>query len=445
MPRPYNANLPESLTASDAAYGAHPGEAYDGQPNKVAPDRGAEGWLPGQRPPAEQFNWYDNRLEKLLRYLDTIDVRNYTRLASPTELGAMVPVDADFYGGQYIVVGTDDAAVRVAVSGNGLSTWTDESAACSAGVDVTNDFHAVVCVKSYAFCFSQAGHWLRDAAGNWIEVPQDVTAGIGVPSHPITYAQNGGNFFKDPDLDYVWGAFRMNPVGNDYITIARMSVLGGYEFAEGPDLGAGDGSAGLTTAANGQNGERAYFAATPGKRWCLLDNDSFAVRVMGFSTDEANGFREWSADPCSGLSSGNVQGLFSIGHELFTVTDNGRLYSSSDGLAWTLETNFSTAAAGSLNVEAFQSVTQHRGCAVARATVRAQVGGDAVGALLVTTDGRTWHHASALPAAILGTIKGRMRSMQDGRLALVSGNLAGSSANLHASLGTVLSVGDDST
>ncbi len=65
--------------ATDETYTA-PGEAWDGQPTKVAPApaKQAEGVEPGERFPADHFNWILNRFGRWAEYLAPIPLANWT-------------------------------------------------------------------------------------------------------------------------------------------------------------------------------------------------------------------------------------------------------------------------------------------------------------------------------------------------------------------------------
>ena len=86
------------LWATDATYSA-PSKAWDGQPTKVAPGAGrfATGWAPGERPPADFWNYLENQKSAFLRFLSDIQVQNWL-LADVSGL-TMGDVIVPCYGG----------------------------------------------------------------------------------------------------------------------------------------------------------------------------------------------------------------------------------------------------------------------------------------------------------------------------------------------------------
>lgn len=129
--------------ATDATYSAT-GEAWDGQPTKVAPapSKQAEGVEPGERFPADHFNWILNKLGAWVDHLASVPLVNWTP-RTPDSTGtptAATAIAARPWNGEL------DAFMAVfAAGGGGLAqrstdgiTWVDLSGGLSGTLfDVT--------------------------------------------------------------------------------------------------------------------------------------------------------------------------------------------------------------------------------------------------------------------------------------------------------------------
>ena len=81
MPRPKG----DALWATNATF-VSPGDPWDGDPNKIEPSTGRkeEGWEPTQEPPSGFFNFWQNEIYNLARYLSPIQAFRWLRLNEPT-------------------------------------------------------------------------------------------------------------------------------------------------------------------------------------------------------------------------------------------------------------------------------------------------------------------------------------------------------------------------
>lgn len=103
---------PVPTWATDAEYNA-PSEAWDGAPTKIAPaqDLQAQGWAPGERPPAERMNWWMGSAGGFAAYHDAIEVQNWSApfvtVNEATNAVAAYHAVADVAGACYLGLGPD--------------------------------------------------------------------------------------------------------------------------------------------------------------------------------------------------------------------------------------------------------------------------------------------------------------------------------------------------
>lgn len=120
MPRPPTAG-PLTIWGATKNYPAGP-NPWNGSATKIDP--GAtfiqQGYTPGEQPPAEFWNFYENRLASLLSYLDTIDLLN------PTQGDQLTPVT--LAGGQHAIAWTGSGSNTSAQGDNGLYVVTGNNA-----------------------------------------------------------------------------------------------------------------------------------------------------------------------------------------------------------------------------------------------------------------------------------------------------------------------------
>jgi hypothetical protein len=118
--------------ATDANYTA-PAEAWDGQPTKVAPapSKQAEGVEPGERFPADHFNWLFNRFGGWVAYLASLPLVNWIIRTHAT---AGTPTAATAVATRTWVAELDAYMAIFATAGNGRAqrstdgvAWTDLS------------------------------------------------------------------------------------------------------------------------------------------------------------------------------------------------------------------------------------------------------------------------------------------------------------------------------
>lgn len=453
MPRPKNANLTDSLWSQNGAHD-DPGETWHDQPSMVEPANPQTGHLPGERPPAEEFNWWKNRLEKIARYLDTIDVRNFM---PPVGIVDLQIRGLDWEGARYVAGGNDGdtpANGKALSSPEGWNYDSDESAQLTDSAEYADNPADVVASGRRVYLITDGAVQIRSDFNSYTTDQISETFSGTFYSHRPHFITQA---WKDPEIeDTVWTAWvsQKSPPGlSDWISIGRVGPTG-LTWTTG--VNAGTGRSGLNTGRlwdpGTTPGERAMFADLPGKRVCVCNGPNMSGNQMLVSIDEANDFLSWSsAGQIAGIT-GTIVGLERSGDFLVAVTDGGRCYRSADGTTWALvnfppwlpwdTTNLSPRMTF---LSSFSpAMIRHGSVLVALGELSpAVLGGGGEGLVLVGSvdHGDTWEVLAGYPVSSqLDFI--RIRSMQDGRIVCLGYD--GTNSQVSFSLRTrALPVGSD--
>jgi hypothetical protein len=438
MPRPKNANMLATLWSQDENHDA-PGETWDGLPTKVEPPNPETGHKPNERPAAEIVNWRENRIEKLLWYLDTIDVRNFMPHASAADVHAN---GIDFDGARYVIAGEegDGSGGAAFSSGNGNDfTQTNESAQLVGTAEYGEEVFDVCASGRRTYLFTDGALWVRTNFNAYTVDQISETVGADFYTHRGLI----GQAWKDPEIsDLVWNAWlsQKSPAGaSDWITIGRATPTGHVWTTGG--AGGGNGRTGMNTGhlqdPNDPRVDRAMFSWLDGMRVCIVNGPSIAGNVLLQSVDVAGDYLAWSnAGALSGIT-GTIVGLARSGDWLVAVTALGRCYRSSDAVTWDLVSfPLGVLSARMTFLEVFSpAMIAHGSALVAVGELSAAsfgAGGEAIVLVGSFDHGETWEVLAGWPTD--GGDFYRMRSMQDGRIACLTWD--GTSSQIAYSLRT---------
>lgn len=140
--------------ATDDAFDA-PGEAWDTQPNKSAPapSKIAEGFEPGERPPADVVNWLFNQYGAMFAHLADIQTKNWNprvpdTTGSPLSIVAVAERPWSSTRDTFLAVLDGASSGLAQISPDGIS-WIDSSIGIGAGHVLKDACH-----------FSSANRWL---------------------------------------------------------------------------------------------------------------------------------------------------------------------------------------------------------------------------------------------------------------------------------------------
>lgn len=448
MPRPKNANWLPTLWAQNENHTA-PGEVWDGLPTKVEPANPETGHVPNERPPAEAQNWRDNRFEKLLRYLDTIDVRNFVPPVSVADVHAN---GIDWDGARFVIAGEDGSGSpgKALSSGNGWHFDANEEAELVGTAEYSGEPFDVCASGRRVYMFADGVLWVRTNFTSY--TPHQISETVGADFY--THRGLIGQAWKDPKLaDLVWHAWlsQKSPAGaSDWITIGRATPAGHVWTTGG--AGGGNGRTGMNTGHLQDPGDprvdRAMFADLDGMRVCIVNGPSIVGNVLLQSIDVAGDYLAWSnAGALAGIT-GTIVGLERSGDWLVAVTYEGRCYRSSDAVTWAL---VAYPGGGVLTMrmtflDVFAPAMIRHGSALIAVGERSASsyggGGEAVVLVMSTDHGATWEVIGGWPTE--GGDFYRMRSLQDGRIAFLTWD--GTTSQIAYSLRTAsLPTGADDT
>jgi hypothetical protein len=301
--------------ATDVNY--NPG-TYPGQPGssptkvKPSPAQIAQGWLAGNKRPAEFDNWNENRIGRWIGYHDAIEVQNWVTpgvnsatSVVHTEVQALA-FAGPFFGGPaeprfYLANGT-----TVASSGHGLH-WANELTAADVIKAIVTDGSV-----NHVLAVGDGGLAKRKVTGSW------TTLATGEDKHyAAVYAPFLGGFFSasisgslaQPDVTKYPGSLASK-------TVIALAIPSGFSTPAdtlGPHYIAYTGATIATPIL-------ALCASEAGKNpavWTSTDGTAFTLHRITATTAAILEFF-WDLS----------QGLF------YAIDTAGVLYQSSDGATW---------------------------------------------------------------------------------------------------------------